>query len=83
MVEADIFSINDLSQLRLVEFACEGSYRAWSDIASNAIERETINQRTYTDDQEQGSRTSFWFSQANNARMITSESICQGDCPSF
>ena len=83
MVEADIFSINDLSQLQLVEVACEGSYRAWSDIASNAIERETINQRTYIDDQEQGSRASFWFSQVNNARMITSESICQGDCPSF
>ena len=86
MVEADIFSIVDLSQLRLVEAACEGSYRAWSNIASIAIdrtERETINQRTHTDDQEQGPRTSFWFSQANNARITTPESICQGGCPSF
>ena len=86
MVEADIVSITDLSQLRLVEAACEGSYRAWSDIASNAIdrsERQTTKQRTYTDDQEQSSHTSFWLSQANNASKITPEPICQGNCPSF
>lgn len=67
MVEADIFSILDLSQLRLVEAACEGSYRAWSDIASVAIdrtERETVDQRTHRDDQEQDLHTSFRSSQA-------------------
>jgi len=86
MVEADIFSIMDLSQLRLVEAACEGSYRVWSDIASVAIdrtERETIDQRTHRDDQEQDLRTSFRFDQANNARTTAPEFICEGGYPNI
>ena len=86
MIEVDIFSIMNLSQLQLVETACEGSYRAWSDIASIAIdrtERETIDQRTRTGDQEQDSRPSLWFSQANNARTTDRESICQGGYSSY
>lgn len=78
MVEADIFSILDLSQLRLVEAACEGSYRAWSDIASVAIdrtERETVDQRTHRDDQEQDLRSP---SRSSQATMTAREHICQG-----
>lgn len=55
MVEANKFLIINLSHLRLMEAACEISYRAWSDIASHAIdkiERETIDQRTATDEQK-------------------------------
>jgi Prion-inhibition and propagation len=86
MVEADIFSIMDLSQLRLVEAACEGSYRAWSEFASVAIdrtERETIDQCTHRDDQEHDLRTSFRSSQTDHARTTAPESICQGGCPNI
>ncbi|KAL9044912.1 MAG: hypothetical protein Q9214_001986 [Letrouitia sp. 1 TL-2023] len=82
MVEADIFSI-DLSELRLVEAACEGSYRAWSDIASNAIsERGTIDQRTATAEQEQDSRMSSQFLEASSTKTTNAESIDHGGDPS-
>ena len=38
IIKDDIVSILDLSKLRLVQFACEGSYTAWSDVASAVIE---------------------------------------------
>jgi Prion-inhibition and propagation len=38
IVREDISSILDLSRLKLVQSACEGSYRAWSEIASEVIE---------------------------------------------
>ncbi|KAH0562496.1 hypothetical protein GP486_002817 [Trichoglossum hirsutum] len=37
-VEADVESLTDLAQLRLFEAATEGSYRAWSAVASSIIE---------------------------------------------
>ena len=86
MVEADIFSIMDLSQLRLVKAACEGSYRAWSDIASVAIdrtERETIDQRTHRDDQEHDLRTSSRFSQANGTRTTAPAYLCHCGYPNL
>lgn len=82
MVGGDILSIIDLSQLRLVESACEGSCRAWSEIARNAIdrtERETIDQRTAT---EQSSRMLPLFLGANSIKSSTAKSIHRGGCPS-
>jgi Prion-inhibition and propagation len=38
----DIISILDLSKLRLVRSACEGSYATWSAVASEAIEASEI-----------------------------------------
>jgi hypothetical protein len=38
VIKDDIVSILDLSKLRLVQSACEGSYTAWSDVASAVIE---------------------------------------------
>jgi hypothetical protein len=38
IIKDDIVSILDLSKLRLVQSACEGSYTAWSDVASAVIE---------------------------------------------
>src|SRR5439155_16301543 len=37
IVKDDIRSILDLSKLRLVESACEGTYTAWSETASKVI----------------------------------------------
>jgi hypothetical protein len=42
IVQDDIASILDLSKLRLVQSACEGSYRTWSAVASAAIESSEI-----------------------------------------
>ena len=56
-------------------------FKAWSDIASNMIdrtERETINQHTPIHNREQDSDVSFWLSKANKARIVTPEFICQG-----
>lgn len=86
MAEVDIFSIMELSQLRLVETACSESYKVWSDIASVAIdrtERETIDQRTHRNDEEQNLHTSSFFSDAKNARTTAPKIICQGEYLNF
>jgi Prion-inhibition and propagation len=49
IIEEDITSILDISKLRLVHAACEGSYRTWSDMASaviDATEERTVDRRT-------------------------------------
>jgi hypothetical protein len=38
IIRNDIASILDISRLRLVQSACEGSYRSWSDMATEVIE---------------------------------------------
>jgi Prion-inhibition and propagation len=48
LVRRDISSILDITTLRLIQSACEGSYRSWSDEASRVIEeseRGTIDRR--------------------------------------
>ena len=76
MVEADIYSIMNISHLRLVEAACEGSYRAWSDIASNAIdktERDTIDNNTRIDDQDSSWQESSRLPRTHNLAATPNE----------
>jgi hypothetical protein len=42
IIKDDIVSILDLSKLRLVQSACEGSYTVWSDVASAVIEASEV-----------------------------------------
>jgi len=49
IIQEDISAIIDVSQLRLIEAACEGSYRTWSEKASQIIhdsEVGTLDRRT-------------------------------------
>ena len=39
LVEDDIFAVTDLEELELIQEATEDSYRIWSEVASQAIER--------------------------------------------
>ena len=84
MVEADIYSIMNISHLRLVEAACEGSYRVWSDIASNAIdktERETDDNNTRIEYQHSSWQKPSRLSQTHNLAATASEEyIDVGTC---
>jgi hypothetical protein len=63
IIQDDISSIIDVSKLRLVEAACEGSYRTWSEKASQVIhdsEAGTLDRRTveeYVRDQDGASES--------------------------
>jgi hypothetical protein len=64
-IQDDIASIIDISKLRLVEAACEGSYRSWSEKASQVIQESeagTIDRCTYEEyirDQDEVSNFDF------------------------